>query len=292
MTFSFIQITDHHLRESETTLTRGYSTWHAFRCVMRHIAQHHADADFIVSTGDLVNSGGDGDLVNVDANAQYQYLRRALNLTEVAELPGPLHISIEGLRAMPFYVLPGNLDPREAFFRNMFPSIGAIHAVGAVQSPSGSYRRDESPLQMNVVFAHKGVQFICVDWGAHNQAITTPAMLDFLAQALRNPLPSILLMHQHVVPVGLPLWDSWIADDIASFWAVLAGQNVLGIFSGHTHVTSKSRIGDVPIYGLRSTSYTFAQSGETILAVLRPPHYRVVTIANQILSTEIVEVPL
>ena len=35
MPFSFVQITDHHLRETETALTSGYSTAYAFRSVMR-----------------------------------------------------------------------------------------------------------------------------------------------------------------------------------------------------------------------------------------------------------------
>jgi 3',5'-cyclic AMP phosphodiesterase CpdA len=272
MGFSFIHITDHHLRETESTLTRGYSTWYAFRVVLRHIEQQHPNVDFIVSTGDLVNSGDDGGLANVDADAQYQYVRQALRITNAAGPPGPLRITSDGLRDMPLYVLPGNLDPRESFFRNLFPN--------------------SSLREMNVAFTHKGIQFVCVDWGAREQAVTTQAMLDFLAQALRNPLPSIISMHHHVAPVGLPLWDSWIADDIGSFWNIVAGQNVLGIFSGHAHVTYESRIGDIPIFGLRSTSYAFAQQGATVLPVLQPPHYRVVAVSDGRLSTEIVEVAL
>ena len=38
MSFSFIQITDHHLRETADLLTFGYSTDHAFRTVLSHIA--------------------------------------------------------------------------------------------------------------------------------------------------------------------------------------------------------------------------------------------------------------
>ena len=42
-------------------LTKGFSPWHAFRAVIRHIAAHHADVDFIVSTGDLVDQGTDAE---------------------------------------------------------------------------------------------------------------------------------------------------------------------------------------------------------------------------------------
>ena len=272
MAFTFIQITDHHLRESEAALTRGFSTWHAFRAVLRHIARHHANVDFIVSTGDLVNSGGDGSLTDVDTDAQYQYVRSALNLTGTTEPPGPLAITAEGLRDMPLYVLPGNLDPRDSFFRNLFP---------------GTATR-----AMNVAFVHGGVQFVCVDWGEGDWAVSTPALLAFLAQALRDGRPSIILTHHHVAPCGLPLWDSWIARDIASFWDAIAGRDVLGIFSGHAHATFETRVRDIPVFGLRSTSYAFAQQGDEVLPVLRPPHYRVIAVSPDALTTKIVEVPL
>ncbi len=269
---TFIHITDHHLRESEGTLTRGFSTWHAFRAVLRHIAQHHAGADFIVSTGDLVNSGGDGGLTGVDTDAQYQCVRRALDIVVGAQPPGPLAITAEGLRAMPLYVLPGNLDPREAFFRNLFPA---------------------SPMRvMNASFMHGGVQFVCVDWGEGDRAVGTPAMRYFLAHALSDGQPSVILMHHHVAPCGLPLWDSWIAADIESFWDAVAGRNVLGIFSGHTHVTFETRVRGIPVFGLRSTSYAFAQQGDEVLPVLRPPHYRVVSVSPAGLAIELVEVML
>ncbi|MCC7352929.1 MAG: metallophosphoesterase [Anaerolineae bacterium] len=72
MAFSFVQITDHHLRESEALLTRGYSTAYAFRAVMRHIAQHAASrADFIVTTGDLVNFGTDAEVVRSRATGRF-----------------------------------------------------------------------------------------------------------------------------------------------------------------------------------------------------------------------------
>ena len=57
MSFSFVQITDHHLLETEAGLIRGFSPAHALRAVLRHIAGTVANTvDFIVSTGDLVDN--------------------------------------------------------------------------------------------------------------------------------------------------------------------------------------------------------------------------------------------
>src|ERR1051326_42575 len=98
--FSFIQITDHHLLESEEALRDGFCPGHAFRMVMRHISQNIADkVDFIISTGDLVEP---------ETEANYQGAIKLLGINSSGALPGPQHINIEGLKDFPFYFLPGN----------------------------------------------------------------------------------------------------------------------------------------------------------------------------------------
>lgn len=53
--FSFVVISDHHLTEDESRLTRGFSTWSSFRAVLRAIARTVGSRiDFVVSLGDLV----------------------------------------------------------------------------------------------------------------------------------------------------------------------------------------------------------------------------------------------
>ena len=268
MAFSFIQITDHHIMATEAMLSRGYSPSHALRCVLRHIASHHGDVDFIVSTGDLVDRGID---------AEYDTFRAMLGLREASAAPGPQHATGEGLREMPFYFLPGNHDPRAAFFRNMFP--WSVEGVG------------EAPA-MNVAFIHKGIQFVTVDWGAANKAASSLAMLDHLAQCLATGLPSIVLSHHNVTPVGIPRLDALAADDVARFAEVLAGGTVLAVLAGHTHMTYESSLAGIPVHGLRSTHFSFAQAGDEWVYTLRPPHYRIVTVAEAVLAMEIVEVAL
>ena len=58
------------------------------------------------------------------------------------------------------YFLPGNHDPREVFFPNMFAP---------------------SPLRaMNVAFEHGGIQFVCLDWGDQNKAEASVGLFDCL----------------------------------------------------------------------------------------------------------------
>ena len=93
MSFRFIQITNHHLQATEAMLSHGYSPSHALRCVLRHIAAHHGEVDFVVSTGDLVDRGID---------AEYATLRAMLGLREASAAPGPQRATGEALRDMPF----------------------------------------------------------------------------------------------------------------------------------------------------------------------------------------------
>jgi 3',5'-cyclic-AMP phosphodiesterase len=265
MTFSFIHITDHHLAESEAALVHGFSPAQAFRAVMRHIAEHAAtSADFIVTTGDLVESASD---------LAYCNLSHMLDLhDDQTEAPGPLRISLEGLRDFPLYCLPGNHDDRPRFFQYLFPKTPA------------------TPL-MNVAITHKGVQFVYLDWGPQAKAISYSATLDLLAQSLRTDLPSVILMHHHVVAIGSRWLDDFMADDVDRFWEIVIGHNVLGIFCGHAHITYERVVENIPVFGLRSTALPFALQDDPLVCLL-PPQYRFVTIHNSVLTTRVFEVPL
>jgi hypothetical protein len=265
MNFSFIQITDHHVTASESELLKGFSTRYAFRTVLRHIAQHvGTHADFILSTGDLVENPSE------DTYQAFLHMLNARN--ESSKVPEPLYISAEGFQEFPMYLLPGNHDDRDNFFKYLFPEGPPI------------------PL-MNVTFTHKGVQFICLDWGPQTKAIAHPEMIDFLAQALEKDLPSIIVTHHQVVTIGSRWLDAFIADDVSQFWEIVTGRDVLGIFSGHVHITYERVVHDIPVFGLRSTATPFALQDEP-LSCLLPPHYRLVTVQDGILTTRIFEVPL
>lgn len=232
---------------------------------MRHIAQNSADhIDFIVSTGDLVDTGTD---------AEYQQFRRMLGISETSHAPGPQRVNIEGLCEKPMYFLPGNHDPRAAFYRNMFAL-------------------DEPQMGMNVAFSHAEVQFVCLDWGGENKAIAYPEMLAHLARVLESNVPTIILMHHAISPTGIPRLDLFLPADLSPFKDAIRKKNILGILHGHYHTTYESQLEGIPVYGLRSTTFSFAPDGDQLLLVLRPPHYRVVTVQDGKLSTEVVEVPL
>ncbi len=265
MAFSFIQITDHHLPAGERRYKFGYAPWHAFRTTVRALAaQHAADADFLVCTGDLVDAGTD---------EEYAFARRMLGLGARSAPPGPQDVTFEGLRDMPAYFLPGNHDPRAAFFRNMF------------DAPAGM-------AMMNVAFTHKGVQFVCLDFGAENKAVVHPQTLAFLRERLEGDAPTIILTHHQLVPCGIPRLDGFLPDGVEQVADALRGRNVLGVFCGHFHLSYEVSLGGVPVYGTRSTMFSFAANGDRMHYVIGNTEYRIVSVDGSTLRTETVSVPL
>lgn len=265
MDFSFIQITDHHLGASEHAYNRGYATAHALGRVMDDIARHHAHgADFLVCTGDLVNLGSD---------EEYAFARRFLGIEGASAPPGPLSISWNGLPHLLAYFIPGNHDPREGFARSLFP--------GSPSTP-----------RLDASFIHKGVQFVYLDWGVAPRAgEILPATLDFLTSRLAGGTPTVILLHHHPIPVGIQWLDRALPQRIDEFWDAAAIGSVLGIVFGHAHTTVETDVSGIPVLGLRSTCFQFAPAPEPLFCLL-PPHYRIVSISDGRLTSEIHEVPL
>ena len=264
MAFSFIQITDHHLGSTEQTYNHGYATAYALSRLMDHLAEAEAwGADFLICTGDLVNNGT-GD--------EYAFFRRLVGLQGTAAAPGPLALSRGGLRNLPAYFIPGNHDVRPVFLSSFF---SGAPAAGA-----------------NMAFEHKGMQFLCLDFGTGRRAgEVLPETLAFLRLRLGGGRPSVLFMHYHPVPVGIPWLDAALPERIESFWDVLASGRVLGVFFGHAHTTVDTRVRGIPVMGLRSTNFQFAPTDQPLYCLL-PPHYRVVTIDGDSLTSQIHEVPV
>jgi 3',5'-cyclic-AMP phosphodiesterase len=272
MAFSFIQITDHHLTASESVLTHGFSTNYSFGAVMRRIAkQAGPEADFIVSTGDL----GERDPLGA-----YQAVVQMLHAqVGDASAPGPLIVSFDGIGEKRMYFMPGNHDNLPGLRQHLFPgSIDPSLAPGSTD-------------RMNFWFEHDGVRFVCLDWGREAKATSTPEMFDFLSSALGDGQPALILTHHHVAPVGAPWLDDFIADDVDRFWEAVHGQSVLGVLSGHVHMTTETVVDGIPVFTLRSTAFQFAQQARPLLT-LEPPHYRVVTIDGGLLTSRVVQVAL
>ena len=265
MNYSFIQITDHHLGDAEDSLFYGFNPAYALRAVMKHIAQNVTQPyEFIVSTGDLVENS---------TPESYAFMKQLLGIeSEAMAIPGPLKINAPGLEDVPLYVLPGNHDDRDNFYSSLFS-----------QSPNSKL--------MNTTYVHKGIQHVCLDFGPEAKGTAHPESLEFLSSCLEEPEPAIIMLHHHLNEVGSRWMDALITQNLNELESVLKDSNVLAILHGHTHFTFEKEFAEIPVLGLRSTSYSFVLQDEP-LACLLPPHYRLVTIKDGALSSEIFEVEI
>ncbi len=212
------------MTEDESQLVRGFSTWSAYRAVLRHIARTVGDRiDFIVSTGDLVEPA---------LESAYRAVRDALKINPVdsigGQAPGPLRVSAEGLNGMSMYFIPGNHDDALALQRVFFPS-------------------EATQERMNLRFTHKGAAFVCLDWGRDASAASVPGMFDWLAQQLADDQPTIIITHHAVEPVGAGWLDEFLPPDVERFWDIVKGRNVLAILSGHVHMTTEQLVHGIPV---------------------------------------------
>jgi 3',5'-cyclic AMP phosphodiesterase CpdA len=277
--FAFIQISDHHLGDSEWTLRKGFAPAYAMRAVLGDIAARWATrTDFIFSTGDLVLGG---------SAAEYAFVCQMLNLPRekhaglpqgTATPPGPVRISAAGLRDFPMYFIPGNHDEASAFCRQLFGET----------VPAGQ--------RLHLSFRHKGVHFACPDWGpevAGHAPDTPPDMADWLAAAIHPGEPTVIVIHY--APLLVPgLWKAdMVPGHIERFWQAIAGRrNVLAVLFGHTHRGFAGEHEGLPVMAVAATSYQHVLHGDEYIRALLPPEYRRVEIEGGRLTSQVYQVEL
>ncbi len=261
MAFSFAHISDHHLLHREDELLHGFSPGYAFRKVLRFLGKELADEiDFVVSSGDLVETP---DL------ASYEMAKHMMGLHPGSMGPGSLNA--EGIHGLPIYFLPGNHDDRENFYRALYPE----HSTGGL---------------MNTSFEHNGIQFLCPDLSPETKGELSDETFGFMRAHL-NAQPTVILTHHPLVKIGAKWLDKYLADNLDRFWEMLSGKHVLGILSGHVHISYEQRVNNIPVMGTRSTAFPFAPQDEKLI-VLWPPQIRVVTVNRDSLNSRLVDVPL
>jgi hypothetical protein len=172
---------------------------------------------------------------------------------------------------MAIYFLPGNHDDRDNYYRGLFAS-------------------SENKGLMNAGFEHKSVRFICLDLSPQVKGDMSNETFGFLRDHLNND-PTIILTHHPLVKVGAKWLDKYLADNLERFWDLLRGKNILGIFSGHVHISYEQQVNGIPVMGTRSTAFAFAPQDEKIIA-LWPPQIRLVTVEENLLTSQLLEVPL
>ncbi|MFM2055571.1 MAG: hypothetical protein RL456_3608 [Pseudomonadota bacterium] len=196
-----IHLTDTHLLAQRDGLLYGTSPHARLRDAIDSVVRLHADADACLLTGDLADAG---------SPAAYRDLAALL-----ARLP------------MPFHLLPGNHDDRDALARAFPDHVG----------------RDEDGFLQREVPLPDGGRLLLLDSvdAGRPQGLYCAARRRWLAARLEaaaaSGAPVWLAMHHPPMPVGIPSMDLYGLRDPGPLGALLRAHRdtIRHIFCGHVH---------------------------------------------------------
>jgi Icc protein len=236
----FVHLTDPHLIDPGRALYGIDPVWRLGRAI-EAIDARHADASFVVVTGDLADRG---------QPAAYQALADALG-----RLGMPVHLAI------------GNHDDRSAF-RRAFPGT-PVTAEGFVQ-----YAFDAGGLRHIVLDTHEPD----VSWGVLCEA-RAAWLADELARSA--PRPVHLYLHHPPCAVGIPAMDRIaLRDPMHLRTAVLPHRSrIRHLFFGHLHRPIAGSWMGIPLSTVRGTNHQLAlclEDTPRIAGCHEPPQFAVV----------------
>jgi 3',5'-cyclic AMP phosphodiesterase CpdA len=214
-----VHLTDPHLVAPGRRLF-GLDPLAALDRALAHLVRHHGDADLLLITGDLTDTG---------EHAAYRALRERLR-----DLP------------MAAVLLLGNHDRREAF-REVFadaPVDDAGFVQMVVEHPDGTSLVTLDTLVTGA--GHGALGDGRLDW------------LDRTLDAHLGR-DVVIAMHHPPVPSGIPFMDAIGLADAEGFWDVVQRHgNVRHVFCGHLHRTFFARRDAVTVSALPGTSHQVA----------------------------------
>jgi len=192
-----------------------------------------------------------GDLVADGCPESYEAFRDL-----VRSLPMPVHLSL------------GNHDERRNFRRVV------------LECPDAS----EAPYCY--VFRSGETDFLVLD--SCPAATLDADQLGWLSDRLGESQGAIVCVHHHPVPTGLVWLDRLILRNGEELTALVRScRRVQGVLFGHIHRTFEEDLGGVPLLGTPSTCFQFTPRSESREISAEPPAYRVVTVEDGRLSSEV-----
>lgn len=249
-----VWLTDPHLVDSQSTWPAGVDPLTRFRRCIDDIREHHADADRLVISGDLVQ------LRNPSG---YPILRQELEALSI-----------------PWRLLVGNHDDRSAF-REFFPEAG--HHDAYIQSAEDL--ANTRILYLDTVARdgkHHGE--LCqerIDWIAeHMESANERLMLVF--------------MHHPPFGLGVPALDRLKLLDADGLAALLKGRrHPTHLFCGHVHRNASGLWAGHPFASLKSPHVQFDldMKAPNLIRSAEPPGYGVIISRGEEVTVNYRDVP-
>jgi 3',5'-cyclic-AMP phosphodiesterase len=243
----FVHLTDTHIAVGPGTIQFGVDTSQTLEALLAEIVAINPPPDFALISGDLVNDG---------RSESYEVFRDMLR-----RLQFPVHLAL------------GNHD-RRATFRQV---------VLGVTGPS------DAPYCYT--FRAGGSTFVVLDSYLEG---TSAGTLDLwqqtwlLEQLARCQERVVVCIHHHVVPTNLVWLDRLILREGEEFARTIQKHpGVQLVIFGHIHRPFDDHINATRLLGTPSTCYQFGPRSETREIATAPPAYRLVTLTNEQVLTEV-----
>lgn len=160
--------------------------------------------------------------------------------------------------SFPVYAIPGNHDTDQVLFQKYF-----IPPQGNNQ---GCYW----------TFCENGFRFIGLD--SSTGAIPN-TQLKWLQDQLDSPqpLPIIVFIHHHILPVGIEWLDQLLLENALELLNLLCKyKEVQHIFNGHVHMEKQWYFQEKHVWASPATSWQFSPYVQTFALDGEPPGYRVI----------------
>lgn len=204
----------------------------------------HKGLDFLLITGDLTHEGEEAD---------YQALRTLLK---------------SQLGDIPYIVIPGNHDRRDAF------------CCGFLEIEP----QDTSVIVHNI----NGLRIIGIDTGRTVNGIITKEQIRRLQDILSKPSSrgSILAIHHPLIENQDGLARAEYNKELI---AVITGSDILGIFCGHTHHNFISQFASKPYFTADSIAFSMTLEND-ILYFEDNAAYTIMQLHNGVLSAQVKQV--
>ena len=246
-----VWLTDTHFASGDT-LVLDHNPRERIDAAIHHINTHHADADFCVITGDLVESG------EID---EYRALKSHLDQL-----------------AMPYLPLVGNHDDRDAL-RAVLPVPDTV---------SDDFIQYFVQTEFGTIIC---LDTLIVGSGSGRYCAARFEWLDRVLSETTNQ-PAYVFLHHPPLPLGLPMQDTERMENGEEFLAFLKNYpNVQHLFMGHVHRPICGQVDGLPFATMRSALYQAPAprpnwNWDTFAPVEEDPSMGVITIDRNVVVVQ------
>jgi Icc protein len=127
----------------------------------------------------------------------------------------------------------------------------------------------------------------------YNGGYLSLAQLAWLRRQLHQHAtsPTILVVHHHAVPVGVPVLDGIMLMNAEDLWQVVGEvDNVCTVLCGHVHLPHAGQHNGIPVFTTPSTCFQFAAAPDGLSSSPGPAMLRLVTCQGHEVSSTLLTV--